>query len=493
MPYKKLLADFNKNNGYTLNVERPVNLIEGVVPTYQDPEMIDDTIKEFIISHYLDQAKEYERHRQRMIIRSNAKPSNKKLKDDVSKMADAQTFLESYIGALRLVADKEAKLAEENKVYRDYEYKRLPLFGMTGNEFASLLNKHFNSYSYEEGRRYQLLDLKDIKYPTLLDESNSVQKIADDGKNCKTADESEKEKIYKTYITKEIIKERLASKNFLWKFIFRGETKAMKEYIKSAEDSLNAVNFDKDAKIEAEKFAKQGYAMLDPAQKSGIENYLNDKVQAIDNSLVKPLEERNAAKKAFFDAERLKQEKKEKEKEKEKEKKETAKIMAKAKTEKIHSEVEMVNSKEDMIERFFEVRFRPSFDKQEFDRQVEIYKSMDKGALKEVTRAQEMVVKENAVKFNKMKQYFKLIANANEEDIQMQKDKYSAHFAETENDLLAKIPDDYEPVTSQKLAELEKVHLSKQIAGDINAEDKAEKQEIVEPKENLGVKKDITK
>ncbi|MBO7302655.1 MAG: hypothetical protein J6U68_00535 [Clostridia bacterium] len=167
--------------------------------------------------------------------------------------------------------------------------------------------------------------------------------------------------------------------------------------------------------------------------------------------------------------------------------------MAKAKTEKIHSEVEMVNSKEDMIERFFEVRFRPSFDKQEFDRQVEIYKSMDKGALKEVTRAQEMVVKENAVKFNKMKQYFKLIANANEEDIQMQKDKYSAHFAETENDLLAKIPDDYEPVTSQKLAELEKVHLSKQIAGDINAEDKAEKQEIVEPKENLGVKKDITK
>ena len=95
MPYKKLLADFNKNNGYTLNVERPVNLIEGVVPTYKDPEMIDDTIKEHIISHYLDQAKGYEIHRQRMIIRSNAKPSNKKLKDDVSKMADAQTFLES--------------------------------------------------------------------------------------------------------------------------------------------------------------------------------------------------------------------------------------------------------------------------------------------------------------------------------------------------------------------------------------------------------------
>ena len=205
------------------------------------------------------------------------------------------------------------------------------------------------------------------------------------------------------------------------------------------------------------------------------------------------MEKRNAAKKAFFDAERAKQEKREKEKEKEKEKKEIAKIMAKAKTEKINSEVERVNSKEDMIERFFEVRFRPSFDKQEFDRQVQIYKSMDKGALKEVTRAQEMVIKENAVKFNKMKSYFKLIANANEEDIQMQKDKYSAHFAETENDLLAKIPDDYEPVTSQKLAELEKVHLSKQLEQEINGANKVDKQEPVVPNKSLEVEKDIKK
>jgi hypothetical protein len=378
-------------------------------------------------------------------------------------MSSPEEFLNGYIGAMTLVANKEA---QSPTTKFDYEYKKLPLFGITGKEYMDILNQQVNGYTYEEARRYQLLELNDVKFADLdAQPIGATMNVEGNWKNAKT---EEKELMYQSYITKEIMKERLASKNFLWKFIFRGETRQMKNYIKNVEERLAKVGFDDEAKAEAAKFAKRGNATVDFFQKG--KALPVDKEKTIDEALAKAIAEREATKiKKYF---KLSNENK-----------------INLETDKVQKEVNAANSKEDFVERFFEIRFRPSFDKEEYQKQREEWKSI-KERFTGASNQLKIVFQENTKKIIAMGDYFKAIENANEKEIQTKQNEFTVRFIQQENMVKNEVGKDYAPITG---LELDNIYLAGQLAREFDNGAKKDVEKPVKPAETLDKKKDIVK
>ena len=478
MPYQTALADFNKKNRYHLDLTRDINFVSGVVSTYRNPEVIDQNVKDRILKNYLAEAKRYEAARQRMIIRSNARLKDKKLQQAVSEMADAQGFLHGYITTFELVAERDTKL---ESVKFDYKYEHLPYFGINAKEFSDLLKESLNGYSYLEGRRYQILDLKDINYDTLRGELVSFKQVGDASKAWWEATDTLKEDMYRAYLTKEIMKERLASKNWLWKLIFRGETNQMKDYIAKAESALGAVQWDQQAVDAAKEYGKSSYAMSDPEQAAAITSKLRGKLEKMDEKLEAAIDKR-AAEKAEWERKKLETARKELDRRKNA----ASKAKARLETDEINSEVERVNGKEDLIERLFEIRFRPPFDKAEYEELRALKNSFDKDALKlAATHDQRLVLKNNFEKLARMKDYFAKEENSTEEELEIMQDELTVNFLNDEEFIVKKIADseNYAPITTADYKKHAPVRsnteIKAQLANDLNGAEPQEKQEPI--------------
>lgn len=478
MPYQTAIADFNKKNRYNLDLTREVNFTSGVVSTYRDPVAIDQNIKDRILKNYLAEAKRYEAARQRMIIRSNAKLKDRRLQQAVSEMADAQGFLHGYITALELVAERDAKL---DSVKFNYNYEHLPYFGINAKEFSDLVKESLNGYSYLEGRRYQILDLKDINYDTLRGELTSFKEVGEQSKAWWEAEDTLKEDMYRAYLTKEIMKERLASKNWLWKLIFRGETKQMKDYIEKAESALRSVQWDEQAVNAAKDYGKTSYAMSDPEQAAAINSRLRGKTEKMDEKLEAAIEKRAADK-----AEKERKELETARKELDRRKNAVSKAKARLETDEINSEVERANGKEDLIERLFEIRFRPPFDKAEYEELRAIKNSIDKDALKlAATHDQRLVLKNNFEKLSRMKDYFAKEESVTEEELEIMQGELTLKFFDDEKFIVKKISDseNYAPITTEDYEKHVPVRsnteIKAQLANDLNVAEPQEKQEPI--------------
>jgi hypothetical protein len=369
-------------------------------------------------------------------------------------------------------------------VQHNYKYDHLPLFGINSSEYTDLVKEQLGAYSYKAGRRYQLLELNDVKFPELLDEAQSFANVAKEGKDWRDADEADKEKIYKTYITKEIMKERLASKNFLWKWIFRGETRSMQSYIASAENSLRSVNFDEDAAHEAEAFAAKSYAMADPAQKDKITSILNQRTANMDTDLAKARENRKALEDQYK-IDRVEKKENAKTKAAIEEKNQIAAGKARFETDAVKAEVDRVNSNEDLTRRLFEIRFRPPFNKAEFDKIRALAKTINREVLNEAqaTHAQKYVYSENLKKLSTVKGYFESLEGKSEEEIKLAQDKLTVQFLKQENLVKGeanKGTDEYKPLTGEDIKKAEQTLLADELALAVNPNNKVEIKKPIE-------------
>ena len=169
---------------------------------------------------------------------------------------------EQYETALKIAKSKQESLVAVEPYEGSMDY-----FGISGEEAQTMFEKQANSYTYKDARQFQI-GLLGVDAPLFKNElDNAVNALAsaiDGQRTYHSATLDEKKCMQEMFVTKELMKEKLESKNnfkgWFWKLWHRSETKAMKNYIKTAESKLNALGFDETAVKETkDAMEKTGY------------------------------------------------------------------------------------------------------------------------------------------------------------------------------------------------------------------------------------------
>lgn len=443
MPYTKKLNEFNRKSNYVIDSERFVNYVKQVAknPTVSDAER-DRLIKDRVLRDYRDQAKLHERKRQELAMSSHKNPKNKAASDE---MLDAENFCKEYFALAATIARVE-----------NSKYQPLPLFGLTGDEAANLMRQQMNDYSYLDARKFQM-KLYGVKDQRFLDQANELKSMSDNGIKYSTADEYQKDKIYETYHTKELMQQRLDRHGWLWKAFHPGETKAMKAYVQKADELLKGIGFPQNAPTMAKLFANQGYAMSGESKKLAMENTLARAAKNIDEKLSRANTERvqkEESLKAKQDA--LKKAESDKKKAELKSERDKRAENLKTRMQASQSEVDRVNSKK-LEDRFFEVRFRPSFDKTEFYAQYNAFKNVSTSVTGNVFPAGvKSVFKQNYEKFKYMKSFIDDKHTVSASKVEDRQNEILNHFIDKEDILQSNLDklENYKPLTYEEVENL---------------------------------------
>lgn len=477
MPYRKALDDFNKQNGYTLRDRYLADGVANVVRNSGDkPAKANQSIRNRI-QNYLDvETRNYEKYRQEMMLRSKARPNDQKLKAKVEKMSDPHRFVEGCINLFGAIARTEAHRQRSG-------YDPLPYFGFKGSEFVDLAKQQVNGYTYREGRRFELFRAYGILDERFINEAKALEDMAKRGVNYDNATGVDEENILKTHITKQLVEQRLKKHGWLWKATHRAETKAMKAYLETANRCLNAVKFPPNTPDEAELFASQSYAMTDPAQKEEFLAQCDRWEKTVDDKVATAKAERQSQREAKKqEAERKQEEQRIAEREKQVRGERTKR--AKYETAEGKAAVEAANDKP-IEDRWFETKFRPSFDPGEFQKQYESCKAMKSQLPAGIPREMKIVFAENTQKMVNMKNFLKKVSSMSDQDRQYEEDKLVNSFYEADEFIEHKVSKtvkgeivfDYKPLSYKELCDNDNKALHDQLGKDINADLNAPKQE----------------
>ena len=234
-----------------------------------------------------------------------------------------QDELENSEIALKNAEEKLAALApfEPYKSSMDY-------FGISEGEAKTLIENQVNSATYINARRVQIATVG-ATAPVFMEEL----KGAFENVSYQDASAVAKRGMQKVYATKQVMKETLDSKKGFWGWVWktfthRTETKAMRNYINEAERALRGANFDEAAENEAtEAMTKKGY-FYGSYKASGAESAIKEKFAENEKKYVAIREER-------------------------------AKLAAMP-----------------IKDQFFEIKFRPSLDRNEFMNQIREFQAV---------------------------------------------------------------------------------------------------------------------
>ena len=451
MPFRAALEKFNKANGYKIDGEWLNRYFTSLVRNRPDPNEGLERARNYIKTRIADER--YERVRQEMRLKSLAKPGNKKLSDQVNKMTSFSGFVYGYVDAVNIMITNIS--SKSNHPYNQPKY-----LGFTGQEFADLVRSQLNTYSYLEGRYYEVFKAHGIQNPRFIEEAGALQTLADNNVTYETANAEEKGKIHAVYATKMLTEQRLARHGWLWKWWYGKETQAMEAYVKKANEMLAGVKFPEETPKEYEDFAKQGYALSDPAQKALVEEKLNDVIQNVETQNLKEANEKLA---------------KQQEEENKKIERQQARVdKIKKQLEAVQPEVDAVNQKP-LHDRFFDIRFRPPFDREEYNKQYDAFKAFGETLHgKNVPPIAKHIFKQNAAKFMTMKSDMRN-ANLSKEELDRKIIDWSKSFLDKEAALKA----DYKTYNGLTEAELNEY------------DRKAKAAEQTEVKENTDVKEPV--
>ena len=451
MPFREALEKFNKANGYKIDGEWLNRYFTSLVRNRPDPNEGLQRARNYIKTRIADER--YERVRQEMRLKSLAKPGNKKLSEQVNKMTSFSGFVYGYVDAVNIMITNIS--SKSNHPYNQPKY-----LGFTGQEFADLVRSQLNTYSYLEGRYYEVFKANGIQNPRFIEEAGALQTLADNNVTYETANAEEKGKIHAVYATKMLTEQRLARHGWLWKWWYGKETQAMEAYVKKANEMLAGVKFPEETPKEYEDFAKQGYALSDPAQKALVEEKLNDVIQNVETQNLKEVNEKLA-------------------KQQEEENKKIERQQARAdkinkKLEAVQPEVDAVNQKP-LHDRFFDIRFRPSFDKEEFERQYKELKEVEKSVHgNNFPTGTKKVFQANFKKFQDAKTFVRGIDSISPEKVAERKNQLLDGMIKAEESVIKwlekEVPDGYKPITFEQVDTL---HLQYVLQKDMEKKNKA--------------------
>lgn len=466
MPYHNALKELNKKRGYNLDNGALWTYISSVVMNDRAPAETDKQIETRIKDLFEQDSARYERYRQQLFMRYQAKPGNKRMEAEAGKLLDVNGFAEHYIEMANIMvqaanAAKRQYCREHNRTF--VPHQPIAYFGISGAEMTALKEKQLNGYSNRDARKFEIFEAHGVKSQKFLNELNDTKGI-----QYNTATSYEKNILLKTYMTKKLFEEHLKSKNFLWKAIFRGQTKAMKNYIRAAENALNDAKFytvsqeTRDADLAA--YEKMGWA-YDGDAKAFDETFKESEAR-IDKEVsvgVNQRSEEAAKKEAAREQKRL-----EKENAKNAERMKKSNEL-KAKMEPSQKEVDAVNAL-DPADRLFEVRFRPSFDLNEFTEQYELAKTVykrlnglnlhqdEKAFFKSsfLPKGVKTVFNANFQKLMDIKTYVRSKGTMSDAQIEEMETKYTDKFIDAEDKLQKSLDtlEGYKPLTHKEFENL---------------------------------------
>lgn len=475
MPHRKALDDFNKKNKYVIKDKLLINYVGSVVRNNvgNTNEVQNQFIRTRIQNYLPAEALKYERQRQQMLLLSKAKPNDRKLKATVDAMSSPARFVEGCVKLFEVIAKEEAHKQGST-------YNPLPFFEFKGSEFVDLVKAEANSYKYAEGRRFEVFKAYGITDQRFINEARALGEIAGRGVTYETAKGSDKDDILKTYITKQLVDQRMKRHNFLWKLIFRSETKAMEAYLKAADAALKAVGFpEKVPTDDVKAFADQSYAMTDPTQKEQLLDMYNKWEKHVDKKVADEKEDRKNKKEAE-EAEKLRKEEEAKIAKHESEIKKAQAKRNRLETAESKKAIADANGKP-IEEALFETKFRPSLDPEEFKKQYDACKVLKDNLPAGTTKKMKQVLYENTNKLSDMKKFQQKVGDLSEAERQHEENKLINSFYDREEKVEAIVNNpikgdpskEYKPVIHSNK---ETIALHEQLGKEFN-ESSASKQE----------------
>lgn len=311
MPSNELIRNFQERNNVQLDSENIRITIDRILTVNADNKVRESRIGEYIVSVYPQIADEYERNRVQASVQNTGNAAK----------ATALEFFEEYVNIISQIvkessdslaaqATANAEKAKENleEAQRKYqnaadkyefavssgtnvnmaEYKTefedaeialasakekkdnvvsfnpyessMDYFGISGLDALKMLNNQLNTYNYMDMRRSQI-ESSGVTSPVYITELYSVFQ---GNTTYQSASADDKRKMQEVYATKQLMQEKLDSKQgfsgWLWKLVHRAETNAMKNYIAAANNAFIAAGFNEAAEAEAiDAMSERGY------------------------------------------------------------------------------------------------------------------------------------------------------------------------------------------------------------------------------------------
>ena len=261
MPYIEIVQKYAQKNRFEYNHEEIFNKVRGAME--KSGAEREKALMDVLKTTFRAEAERYEPTRKKLIMDMYNMSGNDAYNADMAlrNMARPAKFLEEYTEIIGAMA-------------KDIDNTYAPEFmlGMTSREAKNLVSDQLNIFTRFEETMYTL---KRDGWNEALNIVNQVKFSKENNRirNYATADEEHQAGMMDVYMRKEGVKKELSSKNFFWR-LFSSEGRAMRNYVKVAEDALKAVNFPEEAAKSAE---------VEYAQASAIETAYEESYREIDN------------------------------------------------------------------------------------------------------------------------------------------------------------------------------------------------------------------
>ena len=240
MAYIDVVRKHESNNQFKYNHKEIYKQVRKAMKN--NGEARDNALKSVLVSAYKAESPRYERIRQEFIAdlqsMTNHNEAERLYKEVRLKMADPAPFLMQMCE----IVSEMAKDVDKN-------YQPKEMLGLNAKDCKNLVSHQLSSYTRLQETMHSLNKFGwDEAHRTLgfvkKDAMGETRKFA-------TTDDEHKVGMYEVYVRKVELKKQLDSKGFFWRLRHRSEFKAMKNYIRAAEDTLTAVEFPKNAIGEA--------------------------------------------------------------------------------------------------------------------------------------------------------------------------------------------------------------------------------------------------
>lgn len=256
--FNQKLEAFNRKNIHSINGDKMLSRVR-LALNYRGKER-DKQLANILLDNFPAEAKEYEE------VRCQRSTYSKFNYDDERNMftCNESQFLTGYADVL------SACVQELDPTYR-HDY----MFGIGRDQAKKLLEDMMASYTCRDNLRDEMINyngyrtqLEDIEFMKYKVNTNIVRNYAEEESNNGLLQGNMRE----LYMRKEILKDEMKQRNFLWRWFSR-DARAMRKYVKTAEEALKAVQFPP----EAEALAKE--EMKAPAVRA---NYRKDYINSVD-------------------------------------------------------------------------------------------------------------------------------------------------------------------------------------------------------------------
>ena len=262
MSYIDVVNQYSENNQFEYDHKKIFNQVKKAME--KSGAERSEALIEVLKTNYLTDVKKYEVMRRNAVLAA-MNEEGKGLgaaTNHFATMAKAPEFLEEYVHIINCMAEEV-----------DSSYEPTFMLGMKAEETKELAKAHVNAYTQYEYLKQSLLT-DDWEISKGIAERAKISSFTGNPIKYNSATDDQKLRIRETYIHAEIVKQELKNMGFFRKY-FSTLGRTMRDYLKTAENSLKAVEFPKKAEDATKREFER--SMMPDSDANTILNYVDEK------------------------------------------------------------------------------------------------------------------------------------------------------------------------------------------------------------------------